>query len=46
VYNFIVQGMQTEIPAAFSSQPSEFLFAATNQTDAVSITAASALPIN
>jgi len=40
VYNSIVQGMQTGIPASIISQASEFLFAATNQTDAMSITAA------
>ncbi len=46
VYNSIVQGMQTEIPASFHSEAPEFLFAATNQTDSVSISAASALAIH
>jgi hypothetical protein len=38
--------MQTEIPASFHSEAPEFLFAATNQTDSVSIPAASALAIH
>jgi hypothetical protein len=38
--------MQTEIPASFHSDAPEFLFATTDRTDSVSITAASALAIH